>query len=315
MFQQNNRYEDQFAGSSFKCGHCNTCFESEKSLNIHNILFHENIKFLKCEICNEHFSDDKNLLSHIKSTHSKPKPYKCINCIKSFETITEMMVHIKVHEDPTMDHKSENEPLEKLSTKNKNALSQNNESKFEGDQSSAPKQNLIRHEKVHKNVEFESKIETDETKSKSIITTVMDNAFRCEICSKTFTTKYYINHHKDKVHGKMTPYLHKEKNEIIQKYLTAKQNYENLTLKNFVSELSKEGKDIPKSILTNWLQEKAINPFKCKLCPKSYRVNGHLKEHIILVHEDKRPFKCDLCNTTCKLKKILTRHKKLSHGI
>ena len=119
MFQQNNRCEDQFVGGSFKCGHCNTCFESEKSLNIHNILFHENIKFLKCEICNEHFSDDKNLLSHIKSTHSKPKPYKCINCIKSFETITEMMVHIKVHEDPTRDHKSENEPLEKLSTKTK----------------------------------------------------------------------------------------------------------------------------------------------------------------------------------------------------
>ena len=190
MFQQNNRNKDQFTGGSFKCGHCNTCFESEKSLNVHIILFHENTKFLKCEVCNEHFSDDKNLLSHIKSTHTKQKPYKCINCKKSFETITEMMAHIKVHEEPTMDHKngSENEPLEKLSSKNKNTLPQNNESKFESDQSFAPKQNLVRHEKFHENMKSEIKIETDETKLKRQITSIMDNSFRCEICSKTFKT-------------------------------------------------------------------------------------------------------------------------------
>lgn len=58
---------------------------------------------------------------------------------------------------------------------------------------------------------------------------------------------------------------------------------------------------------------KSIRPFKCRLCPSSFDRDGHLRVHILAVHEKKRPFVCQICNSSFGHSSSLLRHVRTVH--
>lgn len=57
----------------------------------------------------------------------------------------------------------------------------------------------------------------------------------------------------------------------------------------------------------------ALRPYKCKICPSSFDREGHLRVHILAVHEKKRPFVCQLCDASFGHSSSLLRHVRTVH--
>lgn len=57
----------------------------------------------------------------------------------------------------------------------------------------------------------------------------------------------------------------------------------------------------------------ALRPFKCHKCPSSFDRDGHLKVHILAVHEKKRPFVCQVCDASFGHSSSLLRHVRTVH--
>lgn len=54
-------------------------------------------------------------------------------------------------------------------------------------------------------------------------------------------------------------------------------------------------------------------PFKCYKCPSSFDRDGHLRVHILAVHEKKRPFVCQVCDASFGHSSSLLRHVRTVH--
>ena len=57
----------------------------------------------------------------------------------------------------------------------------------------------------------------------------------------------------------------------------------------------------------------AARPFKCHKCPSSFDREGHLRVHILAVHEKKRPFVCQVCDASFGHSSSLLRHVRTVH--
>lgn len=57
----------------------------------------------------------------------------------------------------------------------------------------------------------------------------------------------------------------------------------------------------------------AARPFKCTRCPSSFDRDGHLRVHILAVHEKKRPFVCQVCDASFGHSSSLLRHVRTVH--
>lgn len=57
----------------------------------------------------------------------------------------------------------------------------------------------------------------------------------------------------------------------------------------------------------------AARPYKCTICPSSFDREGHLRVHILAVHEKKRPFVCQLCEASFGHSSSLLRHVRTVH--
>lgn len=57
-----------------------------------------------------------------------------------------------------------------------------------------------------------------------------------------------------------------------------------------------------------------LRPFKCVLCSSSFDREGHLRVHILAVHEKKRPFSCPLCEACFGHSSSLLRHMRTVHN-
>ena len=44
------------------------------------------------------------------------------------------------------------------------------------------------------------------------------------------------------------------------------------------------------------------------MCDYSFSQKGNLKQHVVIVHENKKPFKCEVCDYSCSLKGNLKSH-------
>ncbi|CDF32132.1 unnamed protein product [Chondrus crispus] len=54
-------------------------------------------------------------------------------------------------------------------------------------------------------------------------------------------------------------------------------------------------------------------PYKCTKCPSSFDREGHLRVHILAVHEKKRPFVCQVCDASFGHSSSLLRHVRTVH--
>lgn len=57
----------------------------------------------------------------------------------------------------------------------------------------------------------------------------------------------------------------------------------------------------------------AARPFKCHKCSSSFDRDGHLRVHILAVHEKKKPFVCQVCNAAFGHSSSLLRHVRTVH--
>lgn len=57
----------------------------------------------------------------------------------------------------------------------------------------------------------------------------------------------------------------------------------------------------------------SIRPFKCHKCLSSFDREGHLRVHILAVHEKKRPFTCHICTSAFGHSSSLLRHVRTVH--
>ena len=53
-----------------------------------------------------------------------------------------------------------------------------------------------------------------------------------------------------------------------------------------------------------------LRPFKCSFCDKTYKTNGHLKDHIQVQHIKIRKFKCEICKSEFGRNSTLLAHLK-----
>jgi KRAB domain-containing zinc finger protein len=51
-----------------------------------------------------------------------------------------------------------------------------------------------------------------------------------------------------------------------------------------------------------------VKPYNCTTCGKSFSQKGHLREHIVTVHEGKKRFKCSSCDVSFKQRHSLKKH-------
>lgn len=57
----------------------------------------------------------------------------------------------------------------------------------------------------------------------------------------------------------------------------------------------------------------APRPFKCVQCPSSFDREGHLRVHVLAVHEKQRPFVCQVCEAAFGHSSSLLRHVRTVH--
>lgn len=57
----------------------------------------------------------------------------------------------------------------------------------------------------------------------------------------------------------------------------------------------------------------AARPFKCVQCPSSFDREGHLRVHVLAVHEKQRPFVCQVCEAAFGHSSSLLRHVRTVH--
>lgn len=60
-------------------------------------------------------------------------------------------------------------------------------------------------------------------------------------------------------------------------------------------------------------EPRAARPFRCMQCPSSFDREGHLRVHILAVHEKKRPFVCQVCDSAFGHSSSLLRHVRTVH--
>ena len=114
----------------------------------------------------------------------------------------------------------------------------------------------------------------------------MDSTF-CDLCDKSFSNKYNLNHHNNRVH-------------------TRTQDINcNLCNNSFSNQYHLD--DHKRRVHTKIR-------FKCDLCDKSYKSQKAVRDHKLIIHEKLRAFKCNLCSKTYTDNTPLRVHNEVAHG-
>ncbi|KAL3281107.1 hypothetical protein HHI36_004330 [Cryptolaemus montrouzieri] len=214
---------------------------------------------LVCDICNFTFTDRTILELHEKLLHhSNPdkntgaSSFHCHLCSKTFKMRGSLIVHLRVAH---YGFSSDNSKLRKTP----NISSQ-----------------------VYKNVE-----EGSWEHSNFSLPKVIDNKqWECDVCSKMFTTKYFLKKHK-RLHTGEMPYTCTQCN----KSFTFQQSYHK-----------------------HMLYHSSEKPHTCNECGRSFKELSTLQNHI-RIHSGERPFACETCGKRFRQRVSYLVHRRIHTGV
>ncbi|CAH1176154.1 unnamed protein product [Phaedon cochleariae] len=245
------------------------------------------LKSIKCDICNFSFNDRNVLEMHQKLLHHTPPDkktgtynYHCHLCSKQFRMRGSLMVHLRVAhygygrgDDTGCD-----------STKEDGA-------------------------RVDEVVNDKKVVDDGKILQKNSTSKVIDNKhWECDVCSKMFTTKYFLKKHK-RLHTGEMPYCC----SLCNKSFTFQQSYHKHMLyhssekPHVCNECGRAFKEL--STLQNHARiHSGERPFVCETCGKSFRQRVSYLVHR-RIHTGVMPYKCTACNKCFRYKVSQKSHK------
>lgn len=138
------------------------------------------------------------------------------------------------------------------------------------------------------------------------------NAFKCELCGKDHTSRYYLISHMRNQHlqtndgmgrtWKKTRITDKEMDELIAKWMP---NLECVVCKKMCSTL--------KLLQLHFRQNHPQKQFQIECCQRKFKRRYEIEEHI-RVHIDPNAFKCELCYKQFKEGRYLHAHMRSFHS-
>ena len=140
-----------------------------------------------------------------------------------------------------------------------------------------------------------------------------EKTLKCSECSKTFRTKYKMNHHLKIVHEGQRPHkcdiCGKSSGTIgnLQKHMNSVHKVERPFKCPECSQTFTQRYHM--NVHVSSVHEKTY-PFICSKCVKRYTSKTLLMDHIAIVHEGKQPYNCKRCHTSFSRHQTLIGHQK-----
>ncbi|XP_068153469.1 zinc finger protein ZFP2 [Drosophila tropicalis] len=290
----------------------------------------------RCDICEFSFRNNDLRDMHFRLVHEnaeeqiklgqEQEPYKCHLCAKTFRMKGSLRVHLKVvhmmgmssfsihtgSSSPSTTH-----PSPKISIcdriRHKEAAASGNVSSASTStqpyalsgalcmlqQTPAPHQTSL--------------LAADSSPEPLAGGVVTPKVWECDVCTKSFTTKYFLKKHK-RLHTGEMPYTC----EICARTFTFQQSYHKHLLyhsevkPHVCSVCGRAFKEL--STLHNHQRiHSGEKPFKCEVCGKCFRQRVSFLVHT-RIHTGVMPYKCELCQKTFRYKVSQRTHKCLTEG-
>ncbi|EDV44300.1 uncharacterized protein Dana_GF16090 [Drosophila ananassae] len=277
------------------CDICEFTFRNTELRDMHFRLVHEN-------------ADSEQLETQKQQDEAEQEPYKCHLCSKTFRMKGSLRIHLKVVHtmgltcsglSPTVTSITSVSPSTKVSICDR-----------------------IRHTETPTTTNSNiSTVSSTQPYALSVALSMLQQSpespetgnatpklWECDVCSKSFTTKYFLKKHK-RLHTGEMPYTC----EICARTFTFQQSYHKHLL--YHSEVKPHvcivcGRAFKElSTLHNHQRiHSGEKPFKCEVCGKCFRQRVSFLVHT-RIHTGVMPYKCDLCHKTFRYKVSQRTHR------
>nr|CAI5836079.1 unnamed protein product [Callosobruchus analis] len=201
------------------------------------------LEISRCDICNFCFTDKNILDMHQKLLHqTNPDKkgfynYHCHLCSKKFKMRGSLMIHLRVAHYGFW------------------SINANHNGNIDGTTDAIIKRQYDKNEIVAKNQNTHIKYNVPNNKQ-----------WECDVCTKKFTTKYFLKKHK-RLHTGEMPYTC----NMCEKSFTFQQSYHK-----------------------HMLYHSSEKPYSCGECNRPFKELSTLQNHI-RIHSGERPFSCETC--------------------
>ena len=292
----------------FKCKHCDKSYTQRSSLNIHARI-HTEDEWFRCDQCRKYFRTRESLEKHMGG-HMEKKPFDCPQCKADFKTIEALERHLVKHGE------EEQQRLCEHCGKN-----------------FANKKTLRQHIKF---------MHADAGPTKKGGTKQEAPGLKCELCDKTFRSKYHLISHRI-THTNSRPFScdECEKTYRTPSALRGHKKAVHAGIKDHICNICQMGFPTPAQLRNHQTRHTGERPHKCTYCKasfrhanslrfhirkhtgekphvcphcgRSFRFPGNLKAHI-MTHTKERPWQCDQCGKKFARQATLVDHKKSHTG-
>ncbi|VEN47065.1 unnamed protein product [Callosobruchus maculatus] len=236
-----------------------SCINEDNSLQRNT----EEMEIIRCDICNFCFNDRNILDMHQKLLHqTNPDKkgvynYHCHLCSKKFKMRGSLMVHLRVaHCGFWSINANNNESINEAADSTRKPQSDKNE------------------------------ITANSRNTQIKFNALNNKQWECDVCTKKFTTKYFLKKHK-RLHTGEMPYIC----NICDKSFTFQQSYHK-----------------------HMLYHSSEKPYSCSECNRPFKELSTLQNHA-RIHSGERPFSCETCAAPATLKMTSVKITAVGDGI